>query len=110
MAVYDAKRAAELERTGNMFRREDERAQVFKIVKQMTTINGNILGDKCVGNDRVDLATTDHGKHLAWKEHYQGLLNEKFEWCKENLSANNPIIGPHPQIHEESVRKALHKM
>ena len=33
MAVYDAKRAAELERTGNMFRREDERSQVFKIVK-----------------------------------------------------------------------------
>ena len=26
------------------------------------------------------------------------------------MSVNNPIIGPHPQIDEESVRKALHKM
>ena len=33
MSVYAAKRAAELERTGHMFRREDERSQVFKIVK-----------------------------------------------------------------------------
>ena len=28
----------------------------------------------------------------------------------KNLSFNNPIIEPHPQIDEESVRKALHKM
>ena len=26
------------------------------------------------------------------------------------MSVNNPIIGPHPQIDEESVREALHKM
>ena len=28
----------------------------------------------------------------------------------KNLSFNNPIIDPHSQIDEESVRKALHKM
>ena len=26
------------------------------------------------------------------------------------MNVNNPIIGPHPQIDEESVRKGLHKM
>ena len=57
-----------------------------------------------------DLAISDHRKHLAWKELYQILLNEEFEWNKENLSVNNHIIGPHPQIDEESVRKALHKI
>ena len=76
----------------------------------MTTTNQDIVGDKCVRNDRGDLATSDLGKHLAWKEHYQRLLNEEFEWNKEDLGVSNPIIGPHPQIDEESVRKAFHKM
>ena len=53
----------------------------------------------------TDLASNDHGKHLAGREHYQRLLNEKFDWNKENLSVNNPIIGTNPQIDEESVRK-----
>ena len=47
---------------------------------------------------------------MAWKEHYQRLLNEEFEWNKENVSVNNPIIGTHPQINEESVGIAAHKM
>ena len=38
-AVYDAKRAAELKRFGNVLRRRDDRAEVFKITKQMTTTN-----------------------------------------------------------------------
>ena len=33
--VYDTKRTAELQRFGNVLRREDDKAQVFKIVKQM---------------------------------------------------------------------------
>ena len=47
---------------------------------------------------------------MAYKEYYQRLLNEEFECNKENLIINNPIIGLHPQIDEESVRKALRKM
>ena len=76
----------------------------------LTTTNQNIVGDKFIRNDRADLATSDHGKHLAWNEHCQRVINEEFEWNKENLSVNNPVIGPHPQIDEESVRKALHKI
>ena len=34
-----------------MLRRENDRAQVFKIAKQITTTNRDIAGDKCVKND-----------------------------------------------------------
>ena len=39
-------------------------------------------------------------KKSIWleKEHYQRLLNEEFEWDKVNLSVNEPIIEPQPQI------------
>lgn len=92
-----------------MLRRDDDRAQVFKIAKQMTTTNQDTVGEKCVRNDKSDLATSNQGKHLAWKEHYQKLLKEEFDWNKDNFSVNSSIIGPHPQIDEESVRKTLHK-
>lgn len=62
-----------------MFRREDHSAQVFKIVKQMTTTDQYIVSDKCVRNSRGDLVTRDQVKHLAWKESPQRLLNEGFE-------------------------------
>ena len=101
-----------------MLRRENDRAQVFKIAKQITTTNRDIAGDKCVKNDGReggeggggDLATSDPGKHLSWKEDCQRLLNDKLEWNKDTVSVNNPIIGSHPQIDTESVRKALNKM
>ena len=63
-----------------MLRTEVDKAQVLKIVKQSTAINQDIVGGKYIRNDRSDLATNDHGKHLAWKEHCQRLLNEEFEW------------------------------
>ena len=63
-AFYDAKRASELERFENVLKREDDRAQVFKISKQVTTTNQEMVGDRRVRNDRGDLATSDHEKHL----------------------------------------------
>ncbi len=50
-AVYDAKKIAEEERFRDVLRREDDRAEVFKIAKQMTTSNRDVVGDKCVRND-----------------------------------------------------------
>ena len=61
-AVYDAKRAAQLERFGNTSRSEGE---VFKIAKQTKTTHQDTAGDKCIRNNRGDLATSAHGKHLA---------------------------------------------
>ena len=47
-----------------MLKREDNRAQVFKISKQVTTTNQEMVGDRRVRNVRGDLATSDHEKHL----------------------------------------------
>ena len=61
-AVSDAKRVAKLERFGDVLRREDEIAQLSKIAKQMTATNRDIVCDKCIRNDRGDLAASDMGK------------------------------------------------
>ena len=61
-AVYNAKRVAKLERFGDVLRREDDRAQLSKIAKQMTATNTDIVCEKCIRNDKGDLAASDMGK------------------------------------------------
>ena len=62
-----------------MLRRGDDRAGVFNIAKEATATNRNVVGDKCVENDRGVVATSDQEKYLAWTEHYARLVNEEFE-------------------------------
>ena len=63
----------------------------------MKATNKDVVGDNFVRNDRGDLAFTDEEKHLAWKEYYERLLNEEFDWDKESLIIDDPVIGPQPQ-------------
>ena len=109
-AVYAAKKKAEEERFGDVLRREDHRAEVFKIARQMKAANKDVMGENCVKNDSGKLATTDTEKLSAWLEHYKRLLNEEFEWDKENLGNIDPKIGPNPLISTQDVQNALKKM
>ena len=108
--MYEAKKRAEEERFGNILQREDQRTDLFRIAKQMISVNRDVVGDKCVKNDEGVLATSDKGKLKAWQEHYERLLNEEFDWDKENLIFTEPTIGPPPEIATEDVKAALFKM
>ena len=55
--MYEAKKLAEQERFGDVERREDHRAEVFRIAKQITSTNRDVVGDKCVTDDSGALAT-----------------------------------------------------
>ena len=109
-AVYEAKKLAKQERFGDVLRREDHRAEVFRIAKQMMSTNRDVVGDKCIIDDNGVLATSDKDKHKAWQGHYQRLLNEEFDWDKESLILNDPTIGPCPEIDIKDVKDALSKM
>ena len=76
----------------------------------MKAENCDVNGDKCIKTDKGELALTDADKHLAWKEHYERLLNEEFSWDKESLVLEDPVFGPQLQIDRESVKSALAKM
>ena len=63
--------------------------------------NCGLVCDKCGENDEGELVLTGAEKCLAWKEHYERLLNEQFPWDKENLVLEDPVIGHHLQIDKE---------
>ena len=60
----------------------------------MCKTNQDIIGDKCVIDDNGKLAITDAEKRIAWKQHYEKLLNIEFPWPEANLPNIKPILGP----------------
>ena len=48
-------------------------------------------------------------KKIAWKQHYEGLLNEKFSWKSEDLTAD-PVVGALILITIEMLVKTIIKM
>ena len=50
------KKTAEEERFSNIINRDDSRKEVFKIAKQMKAEDCDVIGDKCVKNERGELA------------------------------------------------------
>ena len=82
---------------------------IFKIAKQLRKDNQDVVGDKCVKDDLGNLSFDNEAKKVAWKQHYERLLNEEFSWNPEDLTAN-PVVGPPIHIDVETVVKAITKM
>ena len=63
----------------------------------------------CVKDDAGNLSFDNEAKKVAWKQHYERILNEEFSWNPEDLTAD-PVIGPPIHIDVEMVVKAITKM
>ena len=46
----------------------------------MHTENHDVIGEKCIQEDDGNLSLDDTSKKLAWKQHYEQLLNIEFPW------------------------------
>lgn len=49
---------------------------IFKIKKQLNSDNQDVVGDKCVKDDTCNLSIDNKTQKVAWKQHYECLLNE----------------------------------
>lgn len=68
--------------------------RIFKITKQMKRGNQDVVGEKCVLNDNDKLSFDTNAKNVAWKEFYDQLLNQEFDWDQSSLSVAHPVISP----------------
>ncbi|XP_057303608.1 uncharacterized protein LOC130640998 [Hydractinia symbiolongicarpus] len=75
----------------------------------MKKTNQDVVGEKCIRNDEGVLASTEE-KRVAWKNHYQRLLNTEFDWDEDNLSKDDVVEGPSMQIKTEWVVEAIRKL
>ena len=104
--VYTAKKTAEEKKFSDLKPGMDN---IFKIAKQLRKDIQDVVGDKCVKDDSGKLSFDNEAKKVAWKQHYERLLNEEFSWNPEDLTAD-PVVGPPIHIDVEMVVKAITKM
>ena len=60
----------------------------FKISKQLRSDNQVVVGDKCVKDDSGSFFIDKKATKVAYKRHYEHLLNEEFSWNSEDLTAD----------------------
>ena len=84
--------------------------EVFREAARVRKENRDIIGEQCVRNDSGRIVVDNEGLKEAWRAHYERLLNVEFEWDREGLAMAEPVLGPWPQIDEDTVRRALQKM
>ena len=94
--VYTAKKTAEEKKFSDLKPGMDD---IFKIAKQLRKDN----------QDVTNVSKMTQGKKVAWKQHYERLLNEEFSWNPEDLTAD-PVVGLPIHIDVEMVVKAITKM
>ena len=63
--------------------RDDQKCDVFKIVKRMVKTNQDTVGEQCIRNDGV--MAVSQSKKIAWKSYHEELLNAGFAWDRNIL-------------------------
>ena len=61
-------------------------------------------------NDDGAHSLDEDAKKVAWKQHYQRLLNIEFPWRPEDLSTEPPVEGPSERITHKMISEAVRKM
>ena len=94
---------------GEMLDRKNARGQVFKVAKQIVQKNKDVVGTGCIKDKAGKLATEDADIKAVWKDYFDQLLNEEFDWCREGLEKTDEVCGPSERITVSEVREALGK-
>ena len=70
--VYTAKRNAEKQKFTGV---KENKENIFRVAKQMRTDNPDVIVEKYIQSDDGNFSLDDASKKLAWKQHYERLLN-----------------------------------
>ena len=85
-------------------------SDIFRLANQMWKENVDVVGNKPVKNDAGQMSMSEEAKQNAWAEHYERLLDVKFDWDPDHLSNELPLEGPPIPITIDMVKKAISKM
>jgi tryptophan 2,3-dioxygenase len=72
----------------------EAKGKLFGVVKQMVKKNRDVVGTACIRNKEQKVLTEENEIKKVWKDYYENLLNEEFEWDRESLEIADHVIGP----------------
>ena len=90
--MYDAKQEAQSKYFQDINTNND-RNKICKMARAIKDTNKDVTGEKCVCDNKGNLAISDKAKLHAWTEHYQRLLNVEFPWDKNSLNNSAAVEG-----------------
>jgi hypothetical protein len=105
-AVYIAQ-ADEQKVFGEMLDSEEKKGTVSRLVKQIIGKNRDVIGAGCVKGSDGKLLTAEDDVKKRWKDYFEKLLNEEFEWDKDGLPMVNTVSGPAEIITYSDVKFAI---
>ena len=77
----------ERQRYCDMLEAEDGKGNVFRVAKQMVGLNKDITASGCVKGVNGRTVVEEEGIMQRWKEYYEQLLNEEFDWNKDSIGS-----------------------
>jgi len=92
-----------------MLDKAENKGAVYKVAKQIVRKNKDVLGVTCVRDKQGKLVTEEAKIKMVWKEYFEELLNEEFDWKKENLEQVSEVFGECEEITFEEVKAAITK-
>jgi hypothetical protein len=76
----------------------------------MVQKNRDIVGKvTCVKDNQGKLITDEKKIKRVWKEYFEKLLNEEFDWARDKLEKVSEVSGEHEEITFEEVKIAIMK-
>src|SRR5260221_512039 len=101
---------AERKKFGDLLDDEDEKGHVFRVAKQMVRKNRDVVGGGCVKDRDGKIVVEEEKIKEVWRDYFEKLLNEEFDWNKNSLEPVNAVSGPEERISTNEVRAAIAKM
>src|SRR2546425_5176148 len=86
-----------------MLEEEDGKGTVFRIAKQMVELNKDISASGCVKGVDGRTVVEEEGIMQRWKEYYEQLLNEEFDWNKDNIGSFDVINREEASVDERLI-------
>ena len=105
--VVAAAQAAKRREFSENLQAAEAKGKLFRVVKQMVRKNRDVVGSACIKNREQKILTEENEIKEVWKDYFEKLLNEEFEWDRDGLEVVEPVSGPCEQITVEDVRSAL---
>ena len=105
-AVYVAK-SDEQRLFGETVDKAFEKGTVFRIAKQIVAKNRDVVGAGCVKEIDGKVVTDKDKVKERWKNYFEKLLNEEFEWDKADLSTADKVCGEADTITFSEVKSAI---
>src|SRR5207245_9757897 len=85
---------------------EDGKGNVFRVAKQMVGLNKDITASGCVRGIDGRTIVEEEGIMQRWKEYYEQLLNEEFDWNKDSIGSIGEMNKVEASVDEREISVA----